>query len=239
MARKSSGYGAACYYAGKLVGRCTPADAQGYEQLMKSCGGNAARVLQEYAYFSPELRGILEKVAAVQAKENRTAGIFQSPRLSPWGDIQTSDTLCPGVFMVSTASHGGTMVALDMAAILSPAARKCGLRMGDYLCFEEDCDENIVLRELLDKKLWQIPDRIRDRAAFEENINRALREHHPILALAATGAGTGAYPVQPLPGRGTLKHFGPCWPEVRKEVFLFGLCKRTQRPVPYQDKTCL
>ena len=179
MARKSSGYGAACYYAGKLVGRCTPADAQGYEQLMKSCGGNAERVLREYAYFSPELRGILEMVAAVQAKESRTAGIFQSPRLSPWGDVQTSDTLCPGVFMVSTASHGGTMVALDMAAILSPAARKCGLKMGDYLCFEEDCDENIVLRELLDKKLWQIPDRIRDRAAFEENITRALREHHP------------------------------------------------------------
>ena len=49
MARKSSGYGAACYYAGKLVGRCTPADAQGYEQLMKSCGGNAERVLREYA----------------------------------------------------------------------------------------------------------------------------------------------------------------------------------------------
>ena len=60
------------------------------------------------------------------------------------------------------------MVSLDMAAILSPAARKCGLKMGDYLCFEEDCDENIVLRELLDKKLWQIPDRIRDRAAFEK-----------------------------------------------------------------------
>ena len=36
-----------------------------------------------------------------------------------------------------------------------------------------------MLRELLDKKLWQIPDRIRDKAAFEENINRALREHHP------------------------------------------------------------
>ena len=92
MTRKSFGYGAACYYAGKLVGRCTLADAQGYEQLMKACGGNAARVLQEYAYFSPELRGILEKVAAVQAKESRAAGIFQSPRLSPWGDVQTSDT---------------------------------------------------------------------------------------------------------------------------------------------------
>ena len=98
MTRKSFGYGAACYYAGKLVGRCTLADAQGYEQLMKACGGNAARVLQEYAYFSPELRGILEKVAAVQAKESRAAGIFQSPRLSPWGDVQTSDTLCRGVY---------------------------------------------------------------------------------------------------------------------------------------------
>ena len=87
MTRKSFGYGAACYYAGKLVGRCTLADAQGYEQLMKACGGNAARVLQEYAYFSPELRGILEKVAAVQAKESRAAGIFQSPRLSPWGEM--------------------------------------------------------------------------------------------------------------------------------------------------------
>ena len=110
----------------KLVGRCTPADAQGYEQLMKSCGGNAARVLSEYAYFSPELRGILEKVAAVQAKESRTAGIFQSPRLSPWGDVQTSDTLCPGVFMVSTASHGGTMVALDMAG--DPLSRRPEMR---------------------------------------------------------------------------------------------------------------
>lgn len=180
MARKrGTGPDAACYYDGKLMGRCTVADAQGYEQLMKACGGSAARVLQEYAYFSPELRGILEKVAAVQEKANRSAGIFASPKLSPWGDVQTSDMLCPGVFLVSTASHGGTMVARDMAAMLSPAARKCGLKMGDYLCYEEDCDENVVLRELLDKKLWNIPDRIRDKAAFEENINQSLREYNP------------------------------------------------------------
>ena len=53
------------------------------------------------------------------------------------------------------------------------------MKMGDYLCYEEDCDENIVLRELLDKKLWSIPDRIKDKAAFEENINKSLREYNP------------------------------------------------------------
>lgn len=180
MARKRiTGPGAACYYGGKLMGRCTPADAEGYEQLMKACGGSAERVLQEYAYFSPELRGILEKVAAAQAKESRSVGIFTAPRFSPWGDVQTCDVLCPGVFLVSTASHGGTLVAEEMAAALSPAARKCGFKQGDFLCFEEDCQENVVLRELLDKKLWRIPDRIRDKAAFEENINQSLRRYNP------------------------------------------------------------
>jgi len=105
--------------------------------------------------------------------------MFEIPEQSPWGAVQVCDALCPGVFMVSTASHGGTMVAKDMAAVLSPAARKYGMRHYGYLCFEEDVDENIVLRELLDKKMWTIPDRIQDRAAFEENINAALRQYHP------------------------------------------------------------
>lgn len=87
--------------------------------------------------------------------------------------------LCPGAFLVSTASHGGTMVAKDMAAILSPAAQKCGFQQGDFLCFEEDCQENVALRELLDIKLWKIPDRVRDKAAFEENINKSIREYNP------------------------------------------------------------
>ena len=179
MAKRRTGPGAACYYGGKLMGRCTVSDAEAYTQLMQSCGGNAARVLQEYAYFSTELRAILEKVAAIQEKASRAAGVFRPPKLSPWGDVQTCDALCPGVFLVSTASHGGTMVAQEMAAVLSPAARKCGFKMGGYLCYEEDCDESVVLRELLDKRLWNIPDRIRDKAAFEENINQSLREYNP------------------------------------------------------------
>lgn len=105
--------------------------------------------------------------------------MYQEPTFSPWGEVQSCDALCPGVYLVSTASHGGTLVSHAVTAILSPAARKCGFRQGGYLCFEEDSQENVVLRELLDKKLWSIPERIKDKAAFEENINKSLREYNP------------------------------------------------------------
>lgn len=105
--------------------------------------------------------------------------MFQNPEKSPWGEVQTCDVLCPGVFLVSTASHGGTLVSKEVSAMLSPAAQKCGFKQGGYLCFEEDSQEDVVLRELLDKKLWSIPDRIKDKAAFEENINKSVREHNP------------------------------------------------------------
>lgn len=179
MARKRTGYDAACYYGDKLMGRCTTADSDDYVTLMNACGGSAARVLKEYAYFSVELKAILEKVAAIQEKENRSAGIFTPPKTSPWGDVQTCDTLCPGVYLVSTASHGGTMFSKDMAAVLSPTAQKCGFQQGGFLCFEEDCQEDVAMRELLDKKLWEVPERIKDKAAYEENINRSIRENNP------------------------------------------------------------
>jgi len=105
--------------------------------------------------------------------------MFNNPENSPWGKVQTCDALCPGVFLVSTASHGGTLVSKEVSAMLSSSARKCGFKQGGYLCFEEDCQENVVLRELLDKKLWNVPDRIRDKAAFEENINKSIREYNP------------------------------------------------------------
>ena len=105
--------------------------------------------------------------------------MFVKPEKSPWGDIRDCDLLCPGVFLVTTSAHGGTMVSKDMAAVLSPAAQKYGLRYNGWLCFEEDSEENIVFRELLDKKLWNIPDRIKDKEAFEENINQDIRKYHP------------------------------------------------------------
>ena len=105
--------------------------------------------------------------------------MFHEPESSPWGKVQACDTLCPGVFLVSTASHGGTMVAKEVAAVLSPAAKKCGFQRNGYICFEEDAQESVVLRELLDKKLWKIPDRIKDKEKFEENINQSIRQYNP------------------------------------------------------------
>jgi len=105
--------------------------------------------------------------------------MFAEPKDSPWGEVDYCDTLCLGVFLVSTPGHGGVMVAKDMESILSPAARKHGQRKNGYLCFEEDSEEKIVMRELLDKKLWSVPDRVQDKAAFEESINNVLRKCHP------------------------------------------------------------
>ncbi len=179
MPRKRTGYDAACYYDGKLLGRCTKADSDAYTLLMNACGGDAARVLREYAYFSPELKAILEKAALMQADRNRTGGMFHAPQSSPWGEVQSCEVLCPGVFLVSTASHGGTMVANEVAAVLSPAAKKCGFKDKGYICYEEDAQESVVLRELLDKKLWKIPDRIKDKERFEENLNQSIRQYNP------------------------------------------------------------
>ena len=71
MPRKRTGYDAACFYDGKLLGRSTKADSDAYSLLMNPCRGYAARVLREYVYFSPELKAILEKAALMQADRNR------------------------------------------------------------------------------------------------------------------------------------------------------------------------
>ena len=110
MTQRKPAYDAACYYGGKLLGRCTVADSEAYSLLMKECGGEAARVLREYPYLSPELKAILEKAALMQADRQRTGGMFHEPESSPWGKVQTCDTLCPGVFLVST------FVTLDKTA---------------------------------------------------------------------------------------------------------------------------
>lgn len=167
MAKRKSQYDAACYYGGKKIGRCTKADSDGYSALMEQCGGSAARILREYTYLSPELKLILEKVVVLQAGQShikKPTRQFVEPQFSPWGEVQACDTLCPGVFLVSTNSHGGVMISKGAAAFLSLAAKKCGSQHGGYFCFEEDTEENVIFRELLDKHLWKIPERIHDQS---------------------------------------------------------------------------
>lgn len=104
---------------------------------------------------------------------------MRDPAFSPWGEIQSCETIYPGIFLVTTPGHGGIIVESQAVFFLSEAARKCGFRKADFLCFEEDCQESVVLRELLDKKMWRIPKRISDPAAFEQEINANIQSHHP------------------------------------------------------------
>ena len=102
------------------------------------------------------------------------------PDFSPWGEIDEVVFLVPGVDLVSTPSHGGARVTPEAARLLSPEARKCAVRDGGFLWFEEDCCEPMVLRELMDKKLWTPPpDRIKDPAEYEAAINRVIQTYCP------------------------------------------------------------
>lgn len=63
-------YDCTIFYEGKRVGCCTVSDVEAFKVLMRACHDDAARVLREYAYFSAELRAILEKVAAKQTERS-------------------------------------------------------------------------------------------------------------------------------------------------------------------------
>ena len=105
------------------------------------------------------------------------------PRKSPWGDIQNCEVLYKGVFMVRVSSpegnKGGIMVRLADADFLSEAAIKCGVRSIGYITFEKGNAESVVIRELLDKKLWEIPEYIGDRTKYEEKLNLSLQQSQP------------------------------------------------------------
>mgnify|MGYP000237740879 CR=1 FL=1 len=155
--------------------------------------------------LSPELKAILEKAALMQADRQRTGGMSSSKRTLRGQGSDLRHAL-PGVFLVSTASHGGTMVAKEVAAVLSTAAKKCGFQRNGYICFEEDAQESVVLRELLDKKLWKIPDRIKDKEKFEENINQSIRQYNPDYWRARqAGREAAVEGKRPLPAKETAR----------------------------------
>ena len=84
--------------------------------------------------------------------------MYQAPEKSPWGKVQTCDVLAPGVFLCEHRQpRRDDGFQESVAAFLSPAAKRCGFKRNGFVCFEEDSQESVVLRELLDKKLWQIP----------------------------------------------------------------------------------
>lgn len=61
MPRKRTGYDAACYYDGKLLGRCTKADSDAYTLLMNACGGGRRPCPAGIRLLFPRAEGHLGK----------------------------------------------------------------------------------------------------------------------------------------------------------------------------------
>ena len=120
-----------------------------------------------------------EEVQCLEEQRQNTI-VLEAPAYSPWGNIQKCERLCPGVFSVSTPEHGGIMVSRELAEkVFRKEALDCGFTEGAYLCFEEDSDEPVALRELMDKGMYQAP--VNERfapGAYEALINDSLQTFH-------------------------------------------------------------
>ena len=98
----------------------------------------------------------------------------------PWGEITYCERLYNYIFSVKTAEGGGIMVCISVAdEYLLPEAQKCGFKHGEHLCFEMETQANIIIRELLDKRIWKIPPRVKNMPEFEKNLNASLKKFHP------------------------------------------------------------
>lgn len=75
---------------------------------------------------------------------------------TPWGWSHTCTKFAPGVYFVTTASHGGWMIDQSLAGFyLSECCLKYATSQygTEFYCFEEDCDALLVLYELSKKGL--------------------------------------------------------------------------------------
>ena len=103
------------------------------------------------------------------------------PRHSPWGSIDGMRWIANGIYSVSTPSHGGIMVHKSVAdKVLSKEAREVGFESEPFICFEEDCDAPVAIRELLDKGLMKAPvnDHFKE-GEYSECINDSIKRWNP------------------------------------------------------------
>lgn len=84
-------------------------------------------------YFSDLFSAQKDLVARAQEEvqcleEQRQNAIApEAPPYSPWGNVQECETLCPGVYSVSTPGHGGIMVRRELAEkVFRKEALNCG-----------------------------------------------------------------------------------------------------------------
>lgn len=88
----------------------------------------------------------------------------REPTDSPWDEVQSCFKIANGIYSVSTEGHGGIMISKELAPyILSAEAIAEGFSDNDfrpeYLCYEEDEQKNIPIRELFDKGIIKKTDK--------------------------------------------------------------------------------
>ena len=73
-----------------------------------------------------------EEVQCLEEQRQNTI-VPEVPSYSPWGKVQECETLCPGVYSVSTPGHGGIMVRRELAEkIFRKEAMGCAFVKGGY-----------------------------------------------------------------------------------------------------------
>ena len=90
-------------------------------------------------YFSTLFDAQKDLVARAQEEvqcleeQRRNTSVYEAPDDSPWGEIQTCEVLCPGVYSVSTAGHGGVLVLQVLAEQASRReVQEGGLWVGEW-----------------------------------------------------------------------------------------------------------
>ena len=103
------------------------------------------------------------------------------PEFTPWGEISECCELSPGIFSVSTPSHGGIMAEASIAKkIFSKEAAACGFQENGYICFEEDCAATVAIRELMDRGIYQAPvNEYYNSGEYSSMIDDSIRRYYP------------------------------------------------------------
>lgn len=98
---------------------------------------------------------------------------------SPWGKVTNWTTLCPGVFSITTAWHGGIEVDERVAhQVFSSAALQYSFfDIGSYW-FDKNRAIFVAYRELMDKGILSIPKYL-DPGEFERNTNKCIQRDFP------------------------------------------------------------
>jgi len=101
---------------------------------------HAASNTGEYAEIIASACASEKAMRSLKAKP--TFSSTPRPTHSPWGVVQHAEELAPGIWQVSTPSHGGLQVSTDRLAAMPARFRYTTYSDGAW--FEEDCDWALV-----------------------------------------------------------------------------------------------